>query len=67
MTGVRGRELYYLRKKIVVFPAGAHGNDLLGIIALLIVTYLIAVVVTVRKYKKLMSSCDSLIDSLEKV
>ena len=40
---------------------------MLGIIALLIVTYLIAVVVTVRKYKKLMSSCDSLIDSLEKV
>jgi hypothetical protein len=32
---------------------------------LLFVTYLIAVLVTVRKYKKLMSSCDNLIESLE--
>ena len=38
---------------------------MLWVFGLLFVTYFIAVLVTVRKYKKLMSSCDSLIDSLE--
>ena len=50
-----------------VYSQGASGNDMLWFVVLLIVTYLIAVLVTVRKYKKLMSSCDSLIDSLEKM
>ena len=50
-----------------VYSQGASGNDMLWFVVLLIVTYLIAVLVTVRKYKKLMSSCDSLIDSLEKL
>ena len=50
-----------------IYSQGASGNDMLWVVVLLIVTYLIAVLVTVRKYKKLMSSCDSLIDSLEKV
>ena len=52
---------------IRIYSQGASGNDMLWVFGLLIVTYLIAVLVTVRKYKKLMSSCDSLIDSLEKV
>ena len=50
-----------------IYSQGASGNDMLWVFGLLIVTYLIAVLVTVRKYKKLMSSCDSLIDSLEKM
>ena len=49
-----------------IYSQGASGSDLLWLVVLLIVTYLIAVLVTIRKYKKLMSSCDSLIDSLEK-
>ena len=48
-----------------IYSQGASGNDMLWVGVLLFVTYLIAVLVTVRKYKKLMSSCDSLIDSLE--
>ena len=52
---------------IRIYSQGASGNDMLWVFGLLIVTYLIAVLVTVRKYKKLMSSCDSLIDSLEKM
>ena len=50
---------------IRIYSQGASGNDILWVVVLLIVTYLIAVLVTVRKYKKLMSSCNSLIDSLE--
>ena len=50
---------------IRIYSQGASGNDMLWVFGLLIVTYLIAVLVTVRKYKKLMSSCDHLIDSLE--
>ena len=42
-------------------------SDMLWVMALLIATYLVAVLITVRKYKKLMSSCDSLIDSLERL
>ena len=49
-----------------IYSQGVSGNDMLWVVVLLIVTYLIAVLVTVRKYRKLMSSCDSLIDSLEK-
>ncbi len=48
-----------------IYSQGASGNDMLWVFGLLFVTYFIAVLVTVRKYKKLMSSCDSLIDSLE--
>ena len=48
-----------------IYSQGASGNDMLWVGVLLFVTYLIAVLVTVIKYKKLMSSCDSLIDSLE--
>ena len=50
-----------------IYSQGVSGNDMLWVVVLLIVTYLIAVLVTVRKYRKLMSSCDSLIDSLEKM
>ena len=50
-----------------IYSQGASGNDMLWVFVLLIVTYLVAVLVAVRKYKKLMSSCDSLIDSLEKI
>ena len=52
---------------IRIYSQGVSGNDMQWLIALLIVTYLIAVVVTVRKYRKLMTSCDSLIDSPEKM
>ncbi len=48
-----------------IYSQGASGNDMLWVGILLFVTYLIAVFVTVRKYKKLMSSCDNLIESLE--
>ena len=48
-----------------IYSQGTSGNDMLWVGVLLFVTYLIAVLITVRKYKKLMSSCDSLIDSLE--
>ena len=48
-----------------IYSQGASGNDMLWVFGFLFVTYFIAVLVTVRKYKKLMSSCDSLIDSLE--
>ena len=48
-----------------IYSQGASGNDMLWVFGLLFVTYFIAVLVTVRKYKKLMSSCDNLIDSLE--
>ena len=48
-----------------IFSQGASGNDMLWVGVLLFVTYLIAVLVSVRKYKKLMSSCDDLIESLE--
>lgn len=48
-----------------IYSQGTSGNDMLWVFGLLFVTYFIAVLVTVRKYKKLMSSCDSLIDSLE--
>ena len=48
-----------------IYSQGTSGNDMLWDFGLLFVTYFIAVLVTVRKYKKLMSSCDSLIDSLE--
>ncbi len=50
-----------------IYSQGASGNDMLWVFGLLFVTYFIAVLVTVRKYKKLMSSCDSLIDSLKKM
>ena len=43
------------------------GNDMLLVLGFLIATCIIAILVTIRKYKKLMSSCDSLIDSLEKI
>ena len=46
-----------------IYSQGTSGNDMLWVFGFLFVT--IAVLVTVRKYKKLMSSCDSLIDSLE--
>ena len=52
---------------IRIYSQGASGNDMLWVFGLLFVTYFIAVLVTVSKYKKLMSSCDSLIDSLEKM
>ena len=48
-----------------IHSQGTSGNDMLWVFGLLFVTYFIAVLITVRKYKKLMSSCDSLIDSLE--
>ena len=48
-----------------IYSQGTSGNDMLWVFGLLFVTYFIAVLVTVRKYKKLMSSCYSLIDSLE--
>ena len=48
-----------------IYSQGASGNDMFWVGVFLFVT--IAVLVTVRKYKKLMSSCDSLIDSLEKM
>ena len=48
-----------------IYSQGTSGNDMLWVFGLLFVTYFIAILVTVRKYKKLMSSCDSLIDSLE--
>ena len=48
-----------------IYSQGASGNDMLWVGVLLFVTYLIAVLVTVIKYKKLMSSCDNLIESLE--
>ena len=48
-----------------IYSQGTSGNDMLWVFGFLFVTYFIAVLVTVRKYKKLMSSCDSLIDSLE--
>ncbi len=48
-----------------IYSQGVSGNDMLWVGVLLFVTYLIAVLVTVRKYKKLMSSCDNLIESLE--
>ena len=50
-----------------IYSQGASGNDMMWVGVLLFITYLIAVLVTVRKYKKLMSSCDSLIGSLEKM
>ena len=50
-----------------IYSQGASGNDMQWVFGLLFVTYFIAVLVTVRKYKKLMSSCDSLIDSLERM
>ena len=73
------KRFYHLSTVIGVFPSvamtayivlriysqGASGNDMLWVGVLLFVTYLIAVLVTVRKYKKLMSSCDNLIESLE--
>ena len=52
---------------IRIYSQGASGSDLFWLAVLLIVTYLIAVLVTIRKYKKLMSSCDNLIDSLEQM
>ena len=48
-----------------IYSQGTSGNDMLWVFGFLFVTYFIAVLVTVRKYKKLMSSCDSLINSLE--
>ena len=48
-----------------IYSQGASGNDMLWVGVLLFVTYLIAVLGTVRKYKKQMSSCDNLIESLE--
>ena len=48
-----------------IYSQGASENNMLWVGVLLFVTYLIAVLVTVRKYKKLMSSCDNLIESLE--
>ena len=48
-----------------IYSKRASGNDMFLVGVFLFVTYLIAVLVTVRKYKKLMSSCDNLIDSLE--
>ena len=48
-----------------IYSQGTSGNDMLWVFGFLFVTYFIAVLITVRKYKKLMSSCDSLIDSLE--
>ena len=47
-----------------IYSQGTSGNDMLWVFGLLFVTYFIAVLVTVRKYKKLMSTCGSLIDSL---
>ena len=52
---------------IRIYSQGASGNEMLWVLGLLLATYLIAVLVTVRKYKKLMSSCDRLIDSLERM
>ena len=52
---------------IRIYSQGASGSDLLWLVVLLVITYFIAVLVTIRKYRKLMSSCDSLIDSLEKM
>ena len=51
---------------IRVYMQGHSGNSLLLFLILFLLTCLISVVVTVRKYKKLMSSCNSLIDSLER-
>ena len=49
-----------------IYSQGASGNDMLWVGVLLFVTYFIAVLGTVRKYKKQMSSCDNLIESLER-
>ena len=46
-----------------IYSQGASGNDMFWVGVFLFVT--IAVLLTVRKYKKLMSSCDNLIESLE--
>ena len=46
-----------------IYSQGASGNDMFWVGVFLFVT--IAVLVTVRKYKKLLSSCDNLIESLE--
>ena len=48
-----------------IYSQGASGNEMLWVGGLLFVTYFIAVLGTVRKYKKQMSSCDNLIESLE--
>ena len=48
-----------------IYSQGTSGNDMLWVFGFLFVTYFIAVLVTVRKYKKLMSSCDNLIESLK--
>lgn len=50
-----------------IYSQKASESDMLWIMSLLIVSYLVAVWMTARKYKKLMASCNRLIDSLENV
>ena len=48
-----------------IYSQGTSQSDMLLVMTLLIFTYLVAVLISIRKYKKLMSTCDSLIESLE--
>ena len=52
---------------IRIHMQGNTGSSLLLFLTLFLITCAIAVLVTVRKYRQLMTSCDNLIDSLEKM
>ena len=52
---------------IRILMQGNTGSSLLLFLTLFLITCAIAVLVTVRKYRQLMTSCDNLIDSLEKM
>ena len=52
---------------IRILMQGNTGSSLLLFLTLFLITCAIAVLVTVRKYRQLMASCDNLIDSLEKM
>ena len=52
---------------IRILMQGDTGSSLLLFLTLFLITCAIAAVVTVRKYRQLMASCDNLIDSLEKM
>ncbi|MBO4843062.1 MAG: hypothetical protein J5490_00565 [Bacteroidales bacterium] len=50
---------------IRVYTQGHTGSSLLFFLILFLITCVISVVITARKYRQLMASCDNLIDSLE--
>ena len=52
---------------IRILMQGNTGSSLLLFLTFFLITCAIAVLVTVRKYRQLMASCDNLIDSLEKM